>query len=435
MAAEKLAQEMWKQIAHPTVSHTPSGKPLKVTHDAYMKYFQLHPELGESVFDVFDVLLIDEAHDLSPCQLSIFEAEHRRKRMRSIIVFDPHQAIYGFRGAADCNQLLTMESDFKTFPLRRTFRFGDSVAALANAVIRSYKPSNIIEITAADRETTIESVQLNLSDNRHAMYLAANTKKGCDNIHQLAILARSNLRLVEEAIYAAGDDLVESLEFVKQREGAHEKYLRDLRSIAEKELNPSSSTWMCKFKSVGKVKQWAKKMGKKDIVGLIKLVEKMGAQEVIDRIDLIYHKAANVRHRTNQYSTTVQTSFEPQVSGTQGLHVVFSTTHGAKGLGWHQVYLAGDYLGADEDVFEPLQQENHHFPEIFEECFYESAEKTISDEEVNCFYVALTRAKRRLWINNKIIELLQERNVGLDIQSFPKSIHNNSKTSLTLNGT
>ncbi len=391
------------------------------------------------MFDVFDVLLIDEAHDLSPCQLSIFEAEHRRKRMRSIIVFDPHQAIYGFRGAADCNQLLSMESDFRTFPLRRTFRFGPCVAALASAVIRSYKPSNIIEITAADRETTVESIITshvqNFSDSRHAMYLAANTKKGCDNIQQLAILARSNLRLVEEAIYAAGDDLVESIEFVKQREGAHDKYLCDLRSIAEKELNPSSSTWMPKFKSVGKVKQWAKKMGKKDVVGLIKLVEKMGAQEIINRIELIYHKAANVRHRTNQYST-VQTSFQPQVSGTQGLHVVFSTTHGAKGLGWHQVYLAGDYLGAaDEDVFEPLQQENCHFPDIFEECFRdESAEKTISDEEVNCFYVALTRAKRRLWINSKIIELLQEKNIGLDIQSFPRSIHNNSKTSLTLNG-
>jgi superfamily I DNA/RNA helicase len=402
-------------------------------------------ELGANLFDAFDVLLIDEAHDLSPCELSIFEAEHRKKpkRMRTIIVFDPHQAIYGFRGAADCKQLLSMKSNFDTFPLRRTFRFGHGVAALANAVIKKYKPSCTIEITAASKETTVESVCVDSgTEGRQAMYSAAfgnSTEGDCGEFHgELTVLARSNLRVVEEALHAAGEDMVESIEFVNQSSGAHEKILRDLRQIAEKGINPSGATWMPKFENVEKVKTWAERTGKKEMVSLIGLVDYFGAQEVLDRIDLIAAKT-HQRHAPPQHSSFSSaaavknnSSSAPQQTGTQGLHVILSTTHGAKGLGWPQVYVAGDFLGGDEDVFETSVESSSEWAvtDFYENGGGEHAKpKQIDDEEVNCFYVAITRAKRRLWINSNVVQLLQKKGIGLDVHPFPKENQSSSRRS------
>eukprot|EP00057_Strongylocentrotus_purpuratus_P014278 XP_011668752.1 PREDICTED: F-box only protein 18 [Strongylocentrotus purpuratus] len=70
-----------------------NNKETKITHDVYMKLYELqHPQ-----FEGYDCLLIDEAQDLTLAQQSILLTQKCAK----ILVGDPHQQIYSFRGATN----------------------------------------------------------------------------------------------------------------------------------------------------------------------------------------------------------------------------------------------------------------------------------------------------------------------------------------------
>lgn len=77
----------------------------------------------------FDVLVVDEAQDLSPLQHRMLELV---QPTRVICAGDPHQAIYGWRGAAsDSMGLLQAQFGMKIFPLTVSFRCPKAVVELA----------------------------------------------------------------------------------------------------------------------------------------------------------------------------------------------------------------------------------------------------------------------------------------------------------------
>ena len=137
------------------------------THDGYLKLFQLgNHNLGPSalppkccdsgmfrregrfgpfytcltcektrnVSDVegFDVIIIDEAQDFTPCQADIF---FRQARNGAIVylVGDPRQRMYRWRGARDSFEVQDVGQC--QFFLTESFRFGPEVAECANAVL------------------------------------------------------------------------------------------------------------------------------------------------------------------------------------------------------------------------------------------------------------------------------------------------------------
>ena len=65
-----------------------------------------------------DVLLVDEAQDTNPAMLDVFL---RQKKTTKIIVGDPHQQIYAFRGAVNALDLVRPDV---TYHLTQSFRFG-----------------------------------------------------------------------------------------------------------------------------------------------------------------------------------------------------------------------------------------------------------------------------------------------------------------------
>ncbi|KAE8220620.1 hypothetical protein CF319_g5879 [Tilletia indica] len=111
------------------------GYPVKCPHDAYIKLLQLRGPLYPDPLVGRDVLLIDEAQDMSLCQIDIL------KRMFPqwggvIIVGDTHQKIYDFRGATD----KLFDDDFikptHSFRLTQSFRFGEKIAEAATTIVR-----------------------------------------------------------------------------------------------------------------------------------------------------------------------------------------------------------------------------------------------------------------------------------------------------------
>ena len=98
-----------------------SGLPF--THDMYLKRF----EMGSGVSGEFDYLLVDEAQDLNPVLVSLV----KKSRLPAIIVGDPFQSIYAWRGAVSAMKM------FKgpTLPLSQSWRFGEDVARIANHLL------------------------------------------------------------------------------------------------------------------------------------------------------------------------------------------------------------------------------------------------------------------------------------------------------------
>lgn len=97
----------------------------KVTHDGYLKLFQLSkPALN------YSVIYLDEAQDSNPVILDIVL---RQKHAQTIIVGDTYQSIYQWRGAI--NALQKVPLSFERLYLTTSFRFTQDIADKATKIL------------------------------------------------------------------------------------------------------------------------------------------------------------------------------------------------------------------------------------------------------------------------------------------------------------
>lgn len=101
----------------------------RLSHDAYLKLLDLDDDLRSMAFQSFRYLMIDEAQDTNPVQLSIL----RKTGIPLIAVGDPYQQIYSWRGAE--NALDKIEG--KRLFLTQSFRFGEVIAESAREILAS----------------------------------------------------------------------------------------------------------------------------------------------------------------------------------------------------------------------------------------------------------------------------------------------------------
>jgi hypothetical protein len=119
-----------------------SGLPF--THDIYLKRL----ELAGGISTEFDYLMVDEAQDLNPVLISLVE----KSRLPAIIVGDPFQSIYAWRGAVSAMR------SFKapTLPLTQSWRFGESTALVANHILSKTTDGMGLPVRGRpEQETTI----------------------------------------------------------------------------------------------------------------------------------------------------------------------------------------------------------------------------------------------------------------------------------------
>lgn len=112
------AREIWKEMININVK-TPAS------HDTYLKMWQLEkPELKQ-----YDLIMIDEFQDSNPCVIDII---NQQRHAQKIYVGDSDQAIYQFRGSINA---LNKISNAKELTLSRSFRFGETIAYIANVIL------------------------------------------------------------------------------------------------------------------------------------------------------------------------------------------------------------------------------------------------------------------------------------------------------------
>lgn len=86
-----------------------------------------------------DYLLVDEAQDTNALQLEMLRRS-RGAKTRAIIVGDPFQGIYGFRGAGE-TAMEEMEREFgcELFPLSMTYRCTHAVSRYADKFLKEWR--------------------------------------------------------------------------------------------------------------------------------------------------------------------------------------------------------------------------------------------------------------------------------------------------------
>jgi superfamily I DNA/RNA helicase len=101
---------------------------ISMSPDAYLKMWSLSsPRLN------YDYLICDEWQDTNPVTAHIV---NQQKHANLLVVGDPHQSIFGFRGA------MNAMDDYPTarqLHLSQTWRFGPKVATMANLVLNELK--------------------------------------------------------------------------------------------------------------------------------------------------------------------------------------------------------------------------------------------------------------------------------------------------------
>lgn len=101
----------------------------RFSHDVYLKLLDLEEELRENAFRGFRYLMVDEAQDINPVQLSILV----KSGLPLVAVGDPYQQIYSWRGAE--NALAQIKGE--TLYLTQSFRFGEDIAEHARGILKS----------------------------------------------------------------------------------------------------------------------------------------------------------------------------------------------------------------------------------------------------------------------------------------------------------
>jgi hypothetical protein len=119
------ARRAWARMADP-------DDPAPIDHDGYLKLFERRRGPLPT-----ELLLVDEAQDLAPAMLAIVD----RQDASRLLVGDPAQRIYGWRGAVDA----MAASGYPEVRLTRSFRFGAEIAASARRVVRVLAPGAALE--------------------------------------------------------------------------------------------------------------------------------------------------------------------------------------------------------------------------------------------------------------------------------------------------
>lgn len=311
----RLTQNVYETMVDPNES-------LAITHDIYFKAWSLSkPRLP------YDQIQFDEAQDSSAVMLAVVACQP--ETTQRIFIGDSNQSIYGFRYAVNAIESIELPA----FPLTQSFRFGDAVARVANAVLR------------AKDETLMLRGRPNHSDAIGKLELPD------------AILARTNAGLFAEAVR------VRTLLAPEERFA----FIGGVETMLSAVL-AAHGFWDAKERSDTAFRSKHKEF---------RFFTSWNDLEASAETDAGRTFKPFVKIAETYGSSLPGLCDELRALSTQDVkkaRVTFSTVHGGKGLEWECVKLAGDFMpfcGIDR-----------------------SGKLFFKMEEANLTYVAITRAER-----------------------------------------
>lgn len=255
-----------------------------------------------------------------------------------IYVGDSHQQIYNFRGSQNA-----MEYADKLYYLSTTFRYSPEIAKLANNLLGTYKLEKVLITSKAQNGPT----------------------------QTVAFVSRNNSQIIKA---------------IQEHEDARKEYRtvrnpKEIFALAEailafrkNEFLETKFAYLKKFKDMDELEDYAESLNDIELQGAIAIVKQLGGK--------IYKLKSEAYKRFK--------SKEPCFK-------YLCTAHTSKGLEWDRVELANDFPKIDalfkkygfssiEEYLSALQKKA--LPALF-----------VADE-INLLYVAITRAKNEIYLND-----------------------------------
>jgi len=362
----------------------------RVTHSFYLKEFELALKKNKiRNFEKFDIVFLDEAQDTNDVTLSIFNNIPAKQK---ILVGDRHQQIYAFRGSINAMNKIHTES---VYYLTHSFRFPQEIADRASTFLKIFKNEQKPLIGKGERS---------------------------DKIKTKAYLSRTNAKLIEKMLEI--DKLIDIGKNTNFKTIRHPDMLFSLvlnlikffnGEEVEKEYqylnNINSIDKYSEIKTLeDKLTLMAYDTNDVELLGSINLINKFGEFKILD----IYEIAKDFYKKLDN----------------KNVNWFLSTAHTSKGLEWDYVELADDFdpldIMAKWYIFNLFNDKN-----ITREIIYKTKDKILKENnqiildivskinedkinyvalanELNLYYVAITRAKQE-FISSDSVESLYQR--------------------------
>lgn len=312
---------------------------IEITHDFYLKKFQLSTPTLP-----FDCILFDEGQDASGAMLDIFLQQKAIK----VIVGDTHQQIYGWRYAINSLEKV----DFKDYYLSASFRFKQDIADLGMKVL-GWKEDYL------GLGHPVKIYGLGKSKHKRSK----------------AILARTNLGLLIKAIDYTETEDVDHIYF----EGNIHSYtyadqgtsLYDVLNLHNGNKHLIRDKLIQRMNGIEDLEEYIEKTEEVQLGMMIEIVKKYG-----NEIPAIIEELKEM-HVPNDEKDKAE--------------IIFSTVHRCKGMEYDEVHLVNDFIS--EEKLEKIKNMNNR----------DAISLIGLNEEINILYVAITRAKNKLYIPSELL--------------------------------
>lgn len=320
------------------------GKCPQITHDMYLKWFQLL-----KIKLNYDIIILDEAQDSTPCIISLVMSQ----KCTRIMIGDIHQQIYRFRGVENpFNAIKHMKHE--KFALTTSFRYGKKLACITNIFLNTFKEESN-NITSIHNNTQIKLSSVGM----------LNLEKG------IVILSRTNLKLFENLMTCFFNS---KKVFVINRTFNFEKESNIINDFIKIENNSC--------KDLGKELTHKKLKGFKNMHDVKEYFFDTDNTKWKLRIKLFELYGGILRH----HWINIQNNFVDKIEDAE---CVLSTVHQTKGMEFNDVFLSDDF-----SKFKYDDEGN-----IRNVCW--------DLDNYNLMYVALTRAKSNVYITNDMYKFLK----------------------------
>lgn len=314
-------------------------------------------EIRERIRDQYRYFTVDEYQDVSPLQQRLLDL-WLGKREDICVVGDPAQTIYSFAGATPAFLLNFTKRypEAEVIRLSAGYRSTPEIINLANTILRSGELGH--DLDAVNSHGDLPTSAAFSSESAELISIAekvSETIKSGVNPQAIAILARTNAQLeaIESALNGAGiENQIRTAERFFER-GNIREMISAIRSGSV--LSDPKGDWLSELRDL--LKQFGE--GDKYVRALIQLAQELSS----DGIDSMRAFLRELEERAEQNNP-------PALPG-----VTLATLHGAKGLEWDWVFIAGVSASNLPWASAPIE------------------------EERRLFYVGVTRAKRSLLIS------------------------------------
>ncbi|XP_074725748.1 F-box DNA helicase 1 isoform X1 [Strix uralensis] len=322
-------------------------KKYKMTCDGYLKLWQLSkPQLSG-----YDAIFVDEAQDCTPAIMDIVLSQ----TCGVILVGDPHQKIYSFRGAV--NTLYTIPHTH-VYYLTQSFRFGPEIA---------YVGATILDVCKGIRNKTLVGGNQK-GDVRGSM-------EG-----KITILSRSNFNVFEDAVRLTGRERPIKIHVIGGLDRFGLERIHDIWKLSQPADERKKANLVIKDSFI---KKWEETEG---FIGFREYAERIDDKDLEVKIALV----EKYRERIPELVQKIRSSHVRQQATAD---YIIGTVHQAKGLEFDTVLIADDFVKV------PSRSGNHQRVTNFSIDMY-------PEDEWNLLYVAVTRAKKCLLMSKSLEYLL-----------------------------